>query len=132
MHGVVDHPKPYPGTDGVAVAVPAVDEDGDVVVHVQEGELGLAQHNEEGVEELRELGEGEEEGPQPRPHRADVGTGVAHGVSPPAKVDHAERRNVDAYDGVEAEHAECRAPHAQGSAEVKGLAGLHVLPPCED
>ena len=132
MHRVVDDPEPDPRTNGVGVAVPAVHEHGDVVVHVEEVELGLAQDDEERVEQFGELREGEEERPHTGPHRPDVGARVAHGVPPAPDVHHVERGRVDAQDGVEAEHAQGRAPHAEGRAQVVGRAVPHVPAPAED
>ena len=63
VDGVVDDSEPNPRGDGIGIAVPAVDEDSDVVVPVQDHHLLLAQDNERSVKQLRELGEREQKGP---------------------------------------------------------------------
>ena len=64
VHEVVHHHEPLHRGNHVGVVVPAVGEDSDVVVPVEEDELLLAKHNEECVYELWKLREAKEE----RPH----------------------------------------------------------------
>ena len=64
MDKVVHGDKPLGGVDEVSVVVPAVNEDGHVMIPVEEDELLLAEDDEVSVHELGALGKAEKEGPE--------------------------------------------------------------------
>ena len=65
MNDEVHDDEPAGGGGVLAEGVPAVDEDGDVVVPVEEDQLLLPQHDEDGVPQLGHLGQHEHPGPEP-------------------------------------------------------------------
>ena len=68
VHGEVHGGEPEPRRDSVVVSVPAIEHHGAVVEPVEEYHFLLLKHQEDSVEELRDLRKYEEA--DPKPHRA--------------------------------------------------------------
>ena len=64
MYKVIHCDEPLVSTYGVAVRVPAVYENSDVMVPVQKNQFLFSQHNEVSICKLRKFGEAEKKGPQ--------------------------------------------------------------------
>ena len=133
MNNEVDDTKPYPGRNGVGIAVPAVDEHTHVVKHVEEGEFLLPEDDKDGVDKFGKFGEREKEGPQSTALAPHIGPGVTECVAPSPEVDHLRCQHCSPHDAKDAEGPEERAPHAESCTEVKRFPVLHVaLPPPDE
>ena len=122
----VDDAEPDASRDGVGIAVPAVDEDAHMMEDVEEAQLLLAEDDEDCVDQLKELREREEEGPQATAIAADVGPRVTDGVSPAPEYNHLRSTLNNPNNATNAEDPQQCTPHTQQAAQVKGLAVLHV------
>ena len=112
------------------VRVPAVEQDGRVVVPVQEDEGLLAQHDKGRVHELGQLGRDEKHRPQarcavavPRLRR------VAHGRVEAAPRDEVDEERGRAQEAHCRKGGQCEVPHGEGALEAQGadVRRLHDL-----
>ena len=125
MDEVVHGDEPLGGIDEIRVVVPAVDEDGYVMVPVEEDELLLAEDDEIRVHELGAFGEAEEEGPEPQtPFAYDL---VADARLPAVGNQVSHVRHTLGHEAAYAEQGEEEAPAEQRHAEVVPLPVLHPV-----
>mmetsp|Transcript_923 Transcript_923/g.3868 ORF Transcript_923/g.3868 Transcript_923/m.3868 type:complete len:214 (+) Transcript_923:1128-1769(+) len=130
MHGIV-HRHEVQARGGLgAVGQPAVQQHGDVVVPVQEDQALLAEHDEERVHQLGDLGVDEQRGPQALAAQAvHAGRRVADGVCEVVAVQVVHQRRHRPHHAHEAEQAEEQVPRRQRAPQVPRLLVLHVLGP---
>lgn len=70
MHGVIHRNKVEARAGSSGVSIPAKEKDGDVMVPVKEDERLLAQHDEDGVNQLWDFGKDEKHNPKSGRSRA--------------------------------------------------------------
>ena len=115
------HDDEPPGGGGVlAEGVPAVDEDRDVMIPVEEHQLLFPQYDEDGVPQLRNLRQDE----HPAPEAADPvlldEAGDTEGVVEPVGVEGVHELGQSPGGAHDAEHRQEHAPPSQRSPQVKG------------
>ena len=114
------HDDEPPGGGGVlAEGVPAVDEDRDVVIPVEEYQLLFPQHDEDGVAELRNLREDEHPGPEAADPVLLDEAGDAEGVVEPVGVEGVHELGQSPGGAHDAEHGQEHAPTRQRATQVK-------------
>ena len=115
------HDDEPPGGGGVlAEGVPAVDEDRDVVVPVEEYQLLFPQHDEDGVSQLRNLRQDEHPGPEAADPVLLYEAGDAEGVVEAVGVERVHELGQGPGSAHDAEHGQEHAPPRQGAAQVEG------------
>ena len=118
------HDDEPPGGGGVLTeGVPAVDEDRDVVVPVEEYQLLLPQHDEDGVPQLGDLGEDEHPGPEAADPVLLYEAGDAEGVVEAVRVESVHELREGPGGPHDAEHGEKHAPPCQRTPQVEGRPG---------
>ena len=114
------HDDEPPGGGGVLTeGVPAVDEDRDVVVPVEEYQLLLPQHDEDRVPQLGDLGEDEHPGPEAADPVLLYEAGDAEGVVEAVSVESVHELRQCPGRPHDAEHGEEHAPARQGTSQVE-------------
>ena len=120
MNDEVHDDEPAGGGGVLAEGVPAVDEDGDVVVPVEEDQLLLPQHDEDGVPQLGHLGQHEHPGPEPAHSVVLDEAGDAEGVVEAVGVERVHELGQRPGGAHDAEHGQEHAPSRQGATQVEG------------
>ena len=120
MNNEVHDDEPAGGGGVLAEGVPAVDEDGDVVVPVEEDQLLLPQHDEDGVPQLGHLGQHEHPRPEPAHSVVLDEAGDAEGVVEAVGVERVHELWQGPGGAHDAEHGQEHAPPRQGAAQVEG------------
>ena len=107
------------------VGVPAVDAGHDVVIVVQEDQRLLAQDDEDGVTELEELGDVEEEDPARRAQREAIR--IANHLHEGSGHQIVHKFGEGVVESSHREDGQSNVPQDQGDAKTEGLAVLHQV-----
>ena len=125
MHKIVHRHEPTPGSCQVLVAVPAVDQNGRVVVPVQEDELLFAQHNKQSVNKLWQLAQHKHERPEAG-YAVSVAV-VAHAVDHAVLKQGPKEIGPHANCARDAEHGQDDVPRDEERAQLVLGSALHVV-----
>ena len=118
------HDDEPPGGRGVlAEGVPAVDEDRDVVVPVEEYQLLFPQHYEDRVTQLRNFRQDEHPGPESADPVLLNEAGDAEGVVEAVGVEGVHELRQSPGGAHDAEHGQEHAPPSQRAPQVEGRPG---------